>query len=82
MTDKMLNYVWCHWISDPYVNVEEFYSSTSAVNLLRNITVKIMIIHLKEYYNILSPKEARTEMRKLDILSRKINLPEPAEYQN
>jgi hypothetical protein len=37
---------------------------------------------LKEYYNILSPKEARTEMRKLDILSRKINLPEPAEYQN
>jgi hypothetical protein len=80
MNDSTLKYVWEHWITDPFVNAKEFYSDKSSVNLLRDLTVKIMIICFKEQFNILSPRQARTEMRKLDLISRTIKLPDPTEY--
>lgn len=79
MTDKILKSIWEHWIMNPFVDTELFYADKPSVDLLKDITVKIMIIHMKELYGILSAKAARTEMKKLDLISRTLNLPDSTE---
>lgn len=81
MNDGILKLIWEHWIADPFVDVENFYSDKKSVNLLRGVTVKLMIIHYKEQFNLYSPKQARTEMRKLDLISRTLKLPQSSEFE-
>lgn len=81
MNDGILKHIWEHWIVDPFVDAEKFYSDKKSVNILREVTVKLMIIHFKEQFNILSPKQARTEMRKLDLISRTLKLPQSSEFE-
>ncbi|KAI8064932.1 hypothetical protein BDF21DRAFT_427433 [Thamnidium elegans] len=76
MTDTILKKIWGHWIMKPFVDTEVFYADKPSVDLLRYVTVKILIIQLKEHYNIITAKIARSEMRKLDLISRTINLPD------
>ncbi|GAA5805820.1 hypothetical protein HPULCUR_011346 [Helicostylum pulchrum] len=76
MTDTVLKKIWGHWIMNPFVDTELFYADKPSVDLLRDVTVKILILQLKEHYNIITAKAARSEMRKLDLISRTINLPD------
>lgn len=82
MTAETLQSIWNHWISDPFVDFNLFYvdSNKKSIDLLRHVTVQLVLIHFKEQYNIYTQKEARTKIRELDSISRKIVLPDTSEH--
>ncbi|KAI8977620.1 hypothetical protein BDF20DRAFT_836404 [Mycotypha africana] len=75
-----LRLIWKHWIADPFVDVNAFYADTDAVNLLKDVTVKLIIIHFKEQFHIYTPRQARMKMRALDAVTRTLRLPDATEY--
>lgn len=81
MGQQELEAIWDHWITDPFVDTKTLYADKEAVELLKDITAQLMIVSMKEQYAILSPKQARTEMRKIDMISRTLILPDSSIYR-
>jgi hypothetical protein len=83
MNQTTLKSIWDHWIADPFVDTKLFYDTANktSVDLLRDVTVKLLIIHFKEHYDIYSARQSRVEMRKLDLLSRTIVLPDTSDLR-
>lgn len=76
MTESVLKSVWDYWIEDPYIDENEFYECEASVSLLKEVTVQAVICHYKEKYELISPPEYVEEMKRLDRITRALNLPE------
>lgn len=81
MRQHELEAIWDHWITDPFVDTKTLYADKEAVSKLTEVTAQLMIVSMKEQYGILSPKQARTEMRKIDLLSRTLILPDSSAFR-
>ncbi|CEJ00837.1 hypothetical protein RMCBS344292_14883 [Rhizopus microsporus] len=76
MTDEVLRSIWEYWIDEPYINSGEFFESMACVSLLKEVTVQAVICHYKEKYRICTTEEAFEEMKRLDRITRALQLPE------
>ncbi|KAI7898667.1 uncharacterized protein BX663DRAFT_524333 [Cokeromyces recurvatus] len=79
LNQDTINTIWGHWIAEPYVDIKSFYANKESIKLLKEITVKLAIIFFKEKFHILTLNESRVEMKKIDLLSRTLILPDPKE---
>ncbi|KAG1176513.1 hypothetical protein G6F70_004022 [Rhizopus microsporus] len=79
MTDEVLRSIWEYWIDEPYINAGEFFESMACVSLLKEVTVQAVICHYKEKYRIYTTEEAFEEMKRLDRITRALQLPEYVE---
>lgn len=81
MGQSELEAIWDHWITDPFVDTKALYQDKVSVGILVDVTAQLMIVSMKEQYGILSPKQARTEMRKIDLISRTLVLPDSSVFR-
>ncbi|CEG76757.1 hypothetical protein RMATCC62417_11614 [Rhizopus microsporus] len=79
MTDEVLRSIWEYWIDEPYINAGEFFESMACASLLKEVTVQSVICHYKEKYRICTTEEAFEEMKRLDRITRALQLPEYVE---
>ncbi|KAI9314866.1 hypothetical protein BX666DRAFT_419662 [Dichotomocladium elegans] len=73
----MLNKIWGHWISDPFVDKRAFYASSQSVALLTSVTTKALYVTLQYHHGLLKERDFRKLLDDLDKFTRNIALPDP-----
>ncbi|KAI9260184.1 hypothetical protein BY458DRAFT_516823 [Sporodiniella umbellata] len=76
MDERILKSIWGYWIEDPYIAEDEFYECEGSVSLLKEVTVQAVVSHYREKYGLSSSAEYAEEMKRLDRITRALNLPE------
>ncbi|ORY93275.1 hypothetical protein BCR43DRAFT_496640 [Syncephalastrum racemosum] len=73
---QMLEKIWNHWLSDPFVDQFAFYNDPQAVQALTTATIHALAVTVRHHYGLLKERDFRRLLDDLDKYTRDMNLPD------
>ncbi|KAI8145438.1 hypothetical protein BJV82DRAFT_603656 [Fennellomyces sp. T-0311] len=74
---SMLQKIWGHWLSDPFVDEDAFYANPQNVDTLTAVTVQAICVTLRYHYGLMKERDFRKQLDDLDKYTRNLHLPDP-----